>query len=120
MKRGDVVLIQFPFSDLSSSKVRPALVVSSDNYTQKGRDAIFIVISSNIKNVQDTDLLIKSDSPDFPMTGLKTDSLFRTDKIVILSEALAIRQLGTASPGIMKTIDKMLVDVLGIDSKNLQ
>lgn len=114
MKRGDVILIRFPFSDLSSSKVRPALVVSSDNYTQKGRDAIFMVISSNVKNAQNTDLLVKSDSPDFTMTGLKTDSLIRTDKIVILSKALAIRQLGVASFEIMKKIDSKLVDVLGI------
>jgi mRNA interferase MazF len=43
-----IVLIDFPFSDLSASKVRPALVVSNDNYNAQSLDAVALAISSNI------------------------------------------------------------------------
>ncbi|MDD4909827.1 MAG: type II toxin-antitoxin system PemK/MazF family toxin [Candidatus Omnitrophica bacterium] len=115
MRRGDIVLIKFPFSDLSSSKVRPALVISSNSYTQKGRDAIFMLISSNNNNPQDTDLFFDVIDPDFTLSGLKKASWIKTDKIVILSKALAIRRLGKLGSGIMAKINAMLSDVLGLD-----
>lgn len=114
MKRGDIVLIKFPFTDLSTVRVRPALVISSDKYNNKGEDAIFLCISSNTNNKQNTDLLIKSADKDFPSTGLKQSSLFRTDKIVILKKTLAIKKLGEASTDILSKINFMLIDILGL------
>ena len=85
MKRGDIVLIRIPFSDLSSNKVRPALVVSSNEYMQRCSDGIFICISSkNTNKLYPTDLLIENTDSEFRATGLKKSSLIRIDKIVIL------------------------------------
>lgn len=117
MKRGDIVLIRFPFSDLSGSKVRPALVISDDSYTQSGRDAIFIVISSSTSNPQLNDILVDSSEPNFSITGLRRSSLIRVDKLVILSKNLARKRLGKADRNIMDKVEDRLIKVLGLTDK---
>lgn len=114
LKRGDIVLITVPFSDLSSSKVRPALVLSSDEYNKNGRDAIFVVISSNVNKKYKTDLLIDQNHAEFVATGLKCPSLIRTDKMVILDRKLSRFLLGHAGLTIMLEVEKRVAEVLGI------
>ena len=41
-RRGDIVLVSFPFTDLSSSKRRPALVISPDSFNEQGQDVVLI------------------------------------------------------------------------------
>jgi len=45
-RRGDIVLVSFPFTDLSSSKRRPALVVSPDAFNQTMQDLVLAAITS--------------------------------------------------------------------------
>jgi mRNA interferase MazF len=47
-QRGDVVLVPFPFSDLSTTKVRPAVVVSSALYHEAEPDLILAAITSKV------------------------------------------------------------------------
>jgi len=47
MKRGDIILITVPFSDLTSSKVRPAIVISPEDPSE--RDFVVALITTNIK-----------------------------------------------------------------------
>ena len=47
-KRGDVVLVPFPFTDLSSTKQRPALVVSADHLNATRDDLLVAAITSQI------------------------------------------------------------------------
>lgn len=47
-KRGDVVLVPFPFTDLSSAKQRPALVVSPDAFNLVREDVLVVAITSQI------------------------------------------------------------------------
>ena len=47
-KQGEIVLVPFPYSDLSASKRRPALVVSNDNYNNQFADIVVCVITSNL------------------------------------------------------------------------
>ena len=51
-KQRDIILISFPFTDLSSSKQRPALVISSNKYINSREDLIIVAITSQIKPVQ--------------------------------------------------------------------
>ncbi len=48
VKQREIILINFPFSDLTGTKVRPALVVSSNRYNQNNLDAVVLAITSNL------------------------------------------------------------------------
>lgn len=88
MKRGDIVLIAFPFSDLASQKVRPAVVLSEPSGSED--DIIVSLISSNIsRRLTEGDYLLTTENPEFSKTGLKVPSLFRMSKIHNLSKRLA-------------------------------
>lgn len=113
MKRGDVVLITIPFSDLTSSKVRPALVISPEN--QSENDFIIALITTNISRpLKPTDHALKTKDGDFKATGLRFDSVFRMSKLFSLDKALAKRRLGRVSPLLMKKLDKKLKLAVGI------
>ena len=56
MRRGSVVLAIYPFTDLSSAKRRPALVVSATG--RPGRDGILAFITSRTGRIEATDLCL--------------------------------------------------------------
>ncbi len=47
-RRGDIVLVSFPFTDLASSKRRPALVLSPDSFNTAGEDLVLAAVTSQI------------------------------------------------------------------------
>lgn len=113
MKRGDIVLIAVPFSDLTSSKVRPALAVSPEDPTEN--DFIVALITTNIhRSLQPTDHALTTADKDFGTTGLRFDCVFRMSKLFSLDRTLAKRKLGKASPALMKKLDRKLKIALGL------
>jgi len=81
------VLVHFPFTDLSGSKLRPALVIHEGEL-----DVIVACISSKIPpSLQESDLLITIDHPAFRSTGLKVPSVIKFDKIATVSKTLIKR-----------------------------
>lgn len=108
MKKGDIVLVPFPFTDLSGAKNRPALVLISNP-----SDTTVAFISSKISFQAPTDFLI-SPNPD---NGLKVPSLIRVDKLITLSNELILGRLGALNNEQMKSIDQKLMDVFQIREK---
>ncbi|MEM1061846.1 MAG: type II toxin-antitoxin system PemK/MazF family toxin, partial [Planctomycetota bacterium] len=72
MKRGDVVLIAFPFTDASDVKLRPAVVVSADDLPT-GPDVVVLPISRRIDGVDPHVLRVAA--PELRATGLKKPSV---------------------------------------------
>jgi mRNA interferase MazF len=103
--QGDVVLINFPFTDLSGSKLRPALIVgrvTSD-------DLILAFITSRGTGASSpAECLIAPPDPDFRRTGLKVLSMVRLDKLATLHRRLVRRRLGTIGVGMRRRIDASL------------
>jgi mRNA interferase MazF len=92
-------LINFPFSDLSASKVRPALVISNDEHNRRDVDRVFVLISSNTSRRSRADLLISEDDPDFPPSGLRVPSVFRCGKLLHLdSTKVRAKRMGHVGP----------------------
>jgi mRNA interferase MazF len=49
-KQGDILLISVPFTDLTSSKKRPVLVLSNDEFNYKSEAIIVAAITSNVND----------------------------------------------------------------------
>jgi mRNA interferase MazF len=96
MNRRAIVLTKFPFTDLSATKRRPALVLSSDNPVDP--DVIVAFISSVIPVFPNaTDLVLDTTHPDFAATGLTKTSVFKMDKLATLDKTIFTGELGEVS-----------------------
>lgn len=111
-KKGTIVLIPFPFTDLSSHKVRPAVVLS---HGLKGDDVVLAFISSQkIKRKETTDVVIAQTSKGFTETGLKADSIVRISKIATLDKKIMLGTLGVVSKGTSAEIDAKIKILFGV------
>ena len=108
MKPGDIILISHPYTDFTSIKVRPALVISSEEYNQRQVDVIFIPISSSIQKIAQEDIIVESNSSNFPNTGLKKSSIMKCGKIFTAERKLTKRYLGYLSINTLNQIRKKL------------
>jgi len=86
---GTVVLVPFPFTNLESTNVRPALIVTKKN---NGDDVILAFITSKKER---QGLLLSEDTDLFCKSGLKVTSTVRFDKIATLDKNLILGKLGT-------------------------
>ena len=111
--KGKVVLVPFPFTDLSASKVRPAVIVS-DNLA--GDDVVVAFISSQKPaTLQKTDILLDEGKQKFfRQTGLKTTSVIKIGKLATLEKKIIIGELGTVDSMIQKETDRSLKILFGI------
>ena len=91
--RGDVVLVPFPFTDLTTQKQRPALVISSKDFNDSSSDAILLAITSQIpRESQPTDYQLNPEEQ--RNAGLPRPSLVKAGKVVTLSQALVRKTIG--------------------------
>lgn len=106
MKKGDIVLIPFPFTDLSGSKKRPAVVLINSEM-----DVTLCFISSQLKWKSKYDVNV------FPnqMNRLKKESLIRISKIATISKDLVIGILGHLNDSEMKNVNQSLVHILQLN-----
>ena len=88
---GTIVLLPFPFTDLSSAKVRPTLVISDVNE----ENIIVAFISSKLPaNVRSTDFIISKSQSYFAALGLKKGSVIKCEKIMTLSKSILLGEIG--------------------------
>jgi mRNA interferase MazF len=92
--RGDVVLVPFPFTDLSSAKQRPALVVSADAFNAVRDDVLVAAITSQIPATPTADEFLIPPGA-LAACGLPKPSVVRLSKLVALHRQLVIKRIGT-------------------------
>ncbi len=111
-RRGDVVLVLFPHSDLRTAKPRPALVVQADNLQTGLPQVIVAMISSKLLRADHPSrVLISLSAPSGQQCGLLTDSVVMTDNLATIAEIAIDRPIGTLP---MKDVDKALRHTLGL------
>jgi len=106
--KGTIVLVPFPFTNLSNKKIRPALIVSKTN---KGSDVIMVFITSQSKVSKSKAVVgIKPDKDN----GIKTSSHIVCDKLATLDKKIILGELGFISKITQKSVDIELKKVLGL------
>ncbi|MBI5162620.1 MAG: type II toxin-antitoxin system PemK/MazF family toxin [Magnetospirillum sp.] len=95
-ERGDLVLIPFPFSDLSAAKKRPVLVLTRP-------DAYGDFIALAVTSRPQTDHGIALEPSDLVQGSLPLASWIRTDRAVTLNASLVVKSFGRASEPVVVT-----------------
>jgi mRNA interferase MazF len=98
-EHGEIVLIPVPFSNLTSVKRRPVLVLSNNAYNKSSIDMIVVAITSNLSQ---KGMQISND--DLENGILPKISVIKVDKIYTLEQGIAIKKIG-------KLKNKTLIDV---------
>jgi mRNA interferase MazF len=110
--RGDILLTQFPFTDLSGASLRPCLVVSAGLI---GQDLIVAGISSVVRGgTIPTDLLVQASHAEFRKTGLRVQSVIRLHKLATVEQSVITRRLGRIGPQLQAEVDQRLRVALGL------
>ena len=103
--KGDVVVIPFPFSDLSQSKRRPALVLAP----LEGDDAILCQITS--KNIKDN-YSISVDDADFESGGLKQTSNIRPNRLFTADTRIILYRVGIINKAKLNHVINKVVEII--------
>jgi mRNA interferase MazF len=111
-KRGDIVLVPFPFTDFSTLKQRPALVISSDAFNRSHADVILIAITSQSDSAsKGNNYLIKGIEQ--KRCGLLKEGVVLVGKIITIDQRLIRVTLGTLSPKVLEEISKRISKIIG-------
>jgi mRNA interferase MazF len=106
LAKGDVILVPFPFTDLSQTKLRPAVVLWANSSVQ---DVTLCFISSQkVDQLASNEFVISASDPEFAMTGLKVTSKVRVTRLVTLERRLLRRRLGRLGDQMMSSLDQTL------------
>jgi mRNA-degrading endonuclease toxin of MazEF toxin-antitoxin module len=110
MKRGDVVELNWQFSDLTSSKVRPAVVVQADYLNGLIDDTILVKITGSKFAIPGTEVQI--DPAVETISGLSKVCYASCKDILTRDQALVLRTIDVLSDALMQRIEDCLKQVL--------
>jgi len=108
--KGKIVLVSFPFTDLTAAKLRPALVIYEGE-----KDVIMAFISSKVSpELSEVDVLITKKQASFRKAGLKVDSVIKLDKIATVLKDLIVGELGELDEGLRQEVNRKLRSIMEI------
>jgi mRNA interferase MazF len=111
MKRGDVILVRWLYSDGSGSKLRPAIVVQIDALNALIADTVLVQITGTSRNAQ-TEVVL--DPAAEPASGLRYVSYAVCNNLLTIDQSRVVRQMGRLSATAMQEIDDRLRYSLGL------
>lgn len=89
--QGDLILVNFNFTDLKDVKLRPAIIVSNDKFNEYHQDIILVPLTSVIR---DEEISLTINSEDLIFGNLIKTSVVRTDKISSINKILIKARIG--------------------------
>jgi mRNA interferase MazF len=106
--KGKIVLLPFPFTDLTAAKLRPALIIHEGN-----EDVVVAFISSKVQSeLSEADVLVSKKDVGFKESGLKVDSLIKLDRIATVLKDLIVGELGELDAESRREVNQKLTKML--------
>jgi mRNA interferase MazF len=116
MIKGKVVLVPFPFDDLTATKVRPAVCLT-DAIGPHRHIVIAFISSQAPADAVPSDIVLDPSHPDFKGTGLRVHSVLRLHRLVTVTTAVIQRQLGELSSTWLHDVDRKLALLFGLGKR---
>lgn len=103
--KGEVVVVPFPYSDLSKAKRRPALVIAN----LKGDD---VVLCQIISQARDDEHAIAIKDKDFETGGLKRNSYIRAGRLFTVDNNIILYSAGKLKKGVLDKVVNEIVEII--------
>lgn len=110
-RQGVVILVPFPFSDLSAAKQRPAMIVSIDAHNSSSDDVVIYGITSNLKNEP---YVVSLEQKDMAQGDIHFKSKIKVDKLFTVNKSIIKRRLGQVKEAILVDVRKELGKLVGL------
>ncbi len=115
--RNRVVLVSFPFDDLSAAKVRPAVCLTDPIGPQ--RHVVVAFLSSRVPaELLETDIVVDSGHPEFAEWGLRVTSVLRLHRLLTVSTRLFLREVGIVPEVFRPEITARLAKLFGAPARD--
>ena len=111
--KGKVVLVPFPFDDLSAEKVRPAVCLTEPVGPHR-HVVLAFVTSQTPPELLESDLLLDQSHQGFASTGLRVSSVLRLHRLMTVTTALIQRELGELSLDLQTAVKSKLRHLFGV------
>ena len=108
-EQGEIVLAPFPFTDLTTIKQRPLLVISNNDYNGKTSDLVTCDITSNPK---DTDFSVLINNKDLIIGQIPVESRIKVDKLFTLSQSIIKKKISKVKESIFNEVKKEFLKIL--------
>jgi mRNA interferase MazF len=106
MNRGDVVWVDWPFSDRTGSKTRPAVVVQADFLNKVFADTVLVMITRRNRALGRTEVIL--DPAVEPRSGLFSVSVASGTNYLTIDQSLILKKVGELSPAAMARIEQAI------------
>lgn len=111
-KPGDVVLLPFPFTDLSTVKQRPAVIISSESFNSRQHDVMVLAVTSHLPpTLSPEDYRLSRE--DQHMADLPKPSIVKCGKLLTIDQRLIRKVLGHLPQATLQHLRQHVLMVLG-------
>ena len=107
--QGDILIVPFPFSDLTSIRQRPVLVLSKKEYNEKCEDIITCGITSNLK---DNICSVLIEDSNLTEGKIPIKSRIKADKLFTLNKSIVIKKLARINQSTFEKVRKELFNLI--------
>ena len=104
----EIILFPCPFSDRTNSKIRPAIIISNNNYNKENEDVMVAPLTSKMQ----TKYSVKITNENIGAGQIAKTSEIRVDKITQIHKSLILTQIGIVEEKIMQEIRKKFIDLI--------
>ncbi len=112
MTRGKIVLVPFPFDDLTAQKARPAVCLT-DPIGPHRHIVLAFITSRQPEEPLASDVTLQPQDPGFGDTGLQVRSTLRVHRLVTVASNVIRRELGRLSPTMQERVTDAVRQLFG-------